>query len=158
MTSVNRTHKNFAKQLLDILTLGGSAIVGGTVKATILDDTTTVDTEWDLQGYTTGLNDFTTLGELSDASAKRQTLGSLATSLSGTTARWDFGDPTWPALGSTSPNAAEHILIYVEESGAGTFPADCWPVALCDASFLRDGTDFTAVVPTNGLIVMETSP
>lgn len=153
--SINRVHAGFLRQLLDMLTSGGSVLEGCTLGATILDATTSVDDEWDSKGITTGLGDFTTLGE--HGGTTRVALSSVATLISVTQAFLDFANPTFSAVTATA-NAPEHVLIYAKESGAGAFPANHWPVALVDCSFTPDGTNVTPNVPVNGLFSLEANP
>lgn len=158
MVVVNRTHRIFAKHLLDTLTAAGSLLETATLKAMLLDDTTTVDAEWDTKGHTNGIGDFGTLGE--HGGATRVTPTGLASALLGSTqAALDLVDVLFPSVTATA-NAPAHVLFYAEEAGAAADPAltNRWPVALAAVSFTPDGTDYTGVVPLGGLFAAETNP
>ena len=71
-------------------------------------------------------------------------------------------DPVWSALPAAT-RLPTHILYYIELSGAATDASatpppltDRIPLCVVDASFTPDGTDFTALQPTNGMFRVTT--
>ena len=152
MTSLNRTHPNFWAHLFSVMD-GAGLFEGCTFKAMILDDTTTADTEWDSQ---TTVADFSTLGELSSGS--RIAITGLTYPIPGasTQAFLNFTAPVWSAL-AAGTNPPQHVLFYVELAGWAS-DVDSIPVALVDAVFTPDGTDFTCTIPINGLLGSESAP
>lgn len=161
MTSINRISPHGLKALFETLTAGAGDLEGGAVQAMILGANTTLDAEWescvDLTTGVSTLSEFTSGG----GTTHRVTCSGMTGSTLSAEFRFSISAPVWSALpvGDAGPGAPTHVLFYVKKSGAAADDslADRVPLAICDAEFTPDGSDFTALQPVNGLFAIDTT-
>ena len=150
MASVNRISPEGLKALVSVLVSGSGDFEDGTLKATILDTTTTADTDWDTSPNLSAIG---TLGELSTVG--RVTVPSVSVDVSGTQVQLKCGTITFPSL-AAGTNTPEHVLIFVDKDGATT-DTDRVPLLLADATLEPDGTDYSIVIPGTGIFDIDTA-
>ena len=147
---------------MSVTVAGTGDYAGATLMAMILGTSTVADgANWDTATTLTALgtlDEYITTGP----AYHRITISGVSATVSGTTTFLDFStDPVFPTLpsGTVTP---QHVLFYMELAAASANPdpsiVDRVPVALVDASFTPDGTDFTLVMPAGGLFFVETAP
>jgi len=157
MTSINRTSPHFWKDLLKGLFVSPT-FAGASVEAMLIGGTTTIPDQWETL---TSLDDATTQGEYTEQSGEathRITLTGMSVSTSGSQAFFSFSPaPIWPSLAVATVNPT-HAVFYVTLAGAAVDDAytDRVPMAIVDADFTPDGTDFKLLMPTGGLYGVET--
>ncbi|MBM66119.1 MAG: hypothetical protein CMH55_07790 [Myxococcales bacterium] len=156
MVDVNRYSPQGIIALGSVLPAGAGDYEGGAVKMMLLNDTTTIDTEWD-DPAKVEIDDFTTKGEYAGSGYARQTLANVTLTQVGTRVYLDFDDVVISTLGATG--TLEHALIYVEKTGAAAYPAFTDRIQLCllSLSSQPDGTDYTIAPPVGGISLWETA-
>ncbi len=160
----NRVSVHGMKALLSVMITGAGDLEGGTgrVKAMLLDDTSTLEANWEdidllsTSGY--NLEEYTTSGP----TYHRETLTSITLTAVADLLQFSADDIVWTALvGALSGNDIGHILIYMEQdpvSGSdatGGLDARV-PICLLDLVFTPDGTDVTVSAPATGFFTVPT--
>jgi len=150
----DRANPSGLKALFDVLVAGVSPLTSGTLKAMILNASSSVVADWDAADT---LDDITTPAEYVEASYSRLTV-TCTVAIDADEMVLDFTDLLWASL-AAGANSPEFIVLYVEKTGAAADPAftDRVPILLLDAVFTPDGTNYTYVIPSQGIYRIPTA-
>ena len=164
----NKVSVHGLKALLSVMIDGSgdleedaAAPTANRVKAMLLDETSTLDENWeDITVLTdsSSLQEYTTLGPV----YHRRTLASITLKAVADVLQFSAADITWSALVSAlSGNDIGFILIYMEldpvsdSDASGGLDARI-PICLLDLAFTPDGTDVIVSAPTTGFFTIPT--